>query len=103
LGEEIGQDLAYASSHLNVLSLCSYDNPSARRLYIPLQIIYNDIREVVVSPVYHKMRELHIVVRDAAYLPPSHYDNVEGAEEVSKTVLDLTRRITDTLRERLNF
>jgi hypothetical protein len=103
LGEETGQDLAYASSHLNVLSLCSYDNPSARRLYIPLQIIYNDIREVIVLPVYHKMRELHIIVKDAAHLPPSHYDRVEGAEEVSKTILDLTRRITDTLRERLNF
>ena len=83
--------------------MCSYDNPSARRLYIPLQIIYNDVREVVVSPLYHKMRELHIVVKDAAHLPPSHYDRVEGAEEVSKTILDLTRRITDTLRERLNF
>jgi hypothetical protein len=103
LGEEVGQDLAYASSHLNVLSLCSYDNPSARKLYVPLQILYNDIREVMVSPVYRKMRELHIVMTDAAYLPPSHHDSVEGAEEVSKTILDLTRRITDTLRERLNF
>lgn len=83
--------------------MCSYDNPSARRLYIPLQVIYNDIREVVVSPVYRKMRESHIVVKDAAYLSPSHYDSVEGAEEVSNTILDLTRRITDTLRERLNF
>jgi len=103
LGEEIGQDLAYASSHLNVLSLCSYDNPSARRLYIPIQVVYNDVREVVVLPVYRKMHQLYIVVKDAAYLPPSHYDSVEGAEEVSKTILDLTGRITDTLRERLGF
>jgi hypothetical protein len=103
MGEEIGQDLAYASALLNVLFFCSYDDPSARRLYIPLQVIYNDIREVAVSLVYRKMRELHIIVRDAAHLPPSHYDRVEGAEGVSKTILDLTSGITDILRETPDF
>jgi hypothetical protein len=83
--------------------LCSYDNAIAKRLFITLQVIFNDIREVVVSPAYHRMRELHIVVKDAALVPLSHYDDrVEGAEEVSKTILDLTRRVTDTLQKSLN-
>lgn len=102
-GEEIGQDLAYASSHLNVLSYCSYENATARRLHIPLQIIYNDIREILVSPVYRTMREAHLVVRDTAVVPPGYYHAVEGAEEVSKIMLDLTRRIMGILRESLSL
>lgn len=102
-GEETSQDLSYASSHLNVLSFCSYDNAVARKLRTALQIIFNDIREVVVSPVYGKMRELHIVVKDVAFVPVSHYDAVEGAEEVSKNILDLTRRTIGLLQESLSF
>jgi hypothetical protein len=102
-GEEIGYDLSYASSHLNVLSLCSHDNAIARQLYIPLQIVFNDIREVMVSPVYRKIRDMHIVIKDEALVPPSYYDEVEGAKEVSRIILDLTRRINNVLRERLEF
>jgi len=102
-GEEIVHDLSYASSHLNVLSFCSYDNPVARNLYITLQIAFNDIRDVIVSPVYRKMRELHVVVKDVALVPLSHYDAVEGAEEVSKSILDLTERIIGVLQESLGF
>ncbi|KAF2844327.1 hypothetical protein T440DRAFT_27074 [Plenodomus tracheiphilus IPT5] len=103
LGEEIGQDLLYAASHLNVLSLCSYDNAVARKLYITLQIIFNDLREIVVSPVYHRMRELHIVVQDVALMPPSHYDAAGGVGEVSKSIVELVRRMTDVLQENLSF
>lgn len=102
-GEEIGQELSYASSHLNVLSLCSYDNAIAKELYTPLQIVFNDIREVAVSPVYRTMRDMNIVVKDVALVPLSHYDAVEGAEEVIRTILDLTRRIMGILQESLSF
>jgi hypothetical protein len=95
--------LSYASSHLNVLSFCSYDNPVARKLYITLQIIFNDIREVGASPIYRRMRDLNIVVKDEAHVPPSHYDAVEGAEEVSRAIVDLTRRIMGVLQESLSF
>src|SRR4051812_20133980 len=71
--EDVGQDLSYASPHLNALSLCSCDNPMARKLYTPLQIVFNDIREVMVSPVYRRMRELRIFVKDAALVPQPHY------------------------------
>jgi len=75
----------------------------ARELYTTLQVIFNDIREIAVSPVYHKMRELHVTVKDVALVPLSHYDAVEGAEEVSKAMLDLSRRIMGVLQERLSF
>jgi hypothetical protein len=101
-GEDIGADLLYVSSHLNVLSFCSYDNEMAKKLYTILQIIYNDIREVVLSPTYSTMRELLLVVKDPAVVPRSYYDAVEDAAEVSSTILDLTRRITDVLRESLS-
>ena len=103
LGEETSQDLLYASSHLNVLSLCSYDNGVARNLYITLQILFNDIREIVVSPVYYRMRELHLAITDVALVQPSRYDAVKGAAEVSKNIVELTRRIMDVLQEKLSF
>jgi hypothetical protein len=102
-GEEIGQDLLYASSHLNVLSLCSYNSGTAKKLYTTLQIIFNDIREVVVSPVYRAMRELHPVLKDVALGPVSLDDAIEGAGEVSKTISDLTRRVISVLQESLSF
>jgi hypothetical protein len=88
---------------LNTLAYCSYENAVARKLYITLQIIFNDIREVTVSPVYRMMRELHIVVKDVALVPLSHYNAVEGAEEVGKTILDIARRIMGVLQESLSF
>ncbi|KAI0573665.1 hypothetical protein Alg130_09998 [Pyrenophora tritici-repentis] len=76
--EEIGQDLSYASSHLNLISLCSYDNSIARTLYTQLQIDFNEIREVAVSPVYREMRNTRIFVKDPMLVPRSHYDPILG-------------------------
>jgi hypothetical protein len=98
-GEEVGQDLAYASSHLNLLSLCSFDNVTARKLYAELQIVFNDIREVLVSPVYRRMRDLRITINETAHIQPSHYDPVDGAEDVSKSILDSVRLVMNLLVE----
>jgi hypothetical protein len=98
-GEEASQELSYAASHLTVLSLCSYDNAMARKLYIQLQVIYNDIREVVASPVYRTMCELHVTVRGAVLVRPPHCYAVEGAEEASKTILDIARSSIGVLQE----
>lgn len=100
-GEESSQDLLYASSHLDILSLCSIGSDITRKLYTTLRVIFNDIREVVVSPVYRTMCELHIPVADVTL--DSRYNTVEGAREISKTVLDLARRIIGVLQERFNF
>jgi hypothetical protein len=61
----------------------------------------NAIREIILSPVYRKMREMHIVVQDVPLVPLSHYYAIEGAEEVSKTILDITRSSMDLLQERI--
>jgi hypothetical protein len=78
-----------------------------RKLYTTLRVIFNDIREILVSPVYSTMRELHINVADVALKSLSHHgvteDAIEVAIEVSKTILDLTRRIMDILQESLRF
>jgi hypothetical protein len=102
-GEEASQELLCTASHLTLLSLCSYDNVMARKLYVRLQIIFNDIKEIVVSPVYRTMREMHVVVQDVALVPLSHYYAVEGADEVSKAILDITRSSMDLLQERISL
>ncbi|KAF2125851.1 hypothetical protein P153DRAFT_324148 [Dothidotthia symphoricarpi CBS 119687] len=103
LAEEVGQELSYASSHLNVLSLCSYDNEIARKLYIPLQIIFNDIREIAVSPVYRSMRASQTFVKDVVLVPGSSSDADEGVAEVGRNIVDLTERIMSLLQESLSF
>lgn len=57
----------------------------------------------MVSPVYRRMRELRIFVKDVALVPQPHYDAAEGAGEVSRTMLDVTRRIMDVLQQSLSF
>jgi hypothetical protein len=102
-GEHSSQDLSYASSHLDVLSMCSYENNMTRKLYIPLRIIFNDIREVLVSPVYRNMCELDVKVADTAIGPFSHHVAVEGAVEISRSIVDVLRRIMGVLQESLDF
>jgi hypothetical protein len=101
--EETSQELVYSCSHLNVLSLCSYNSDAARKLYTTLQIIFNDIREIVVSPAYQAMRELHLVVKDATAVPLGYYDAVEGASEISKNILDLVGRTMTILQDNINY
>jgi hypothetical protein len=100
--EDISEDMSYASSHLNVLSLCSYNSSTARRLYMRLQIILNDVREVLFSPAYRAMCKLHLVIKDAKLVPPSYYDAVEGATAVSEDTLDLARRVIGILQESID-
>jgi hypothetical protein len=73
----------------------------ARKLYVQLQIIFNDIRGIVVSPVYRTMCEMRIVVKDIALVPLSHYHAVMGAEEVSKAIIDITRSSMGVLQEKI--
>jgi hypothetical protein len=100
--EEISQDLLYASSHLNVLSLCSYNSGTARMLFTTLQIIFNEIREIVISPIYRTMRDSRLVIKDVAVVPASYYDAIEGARDVSQDVLDLARRVVLVLQESIH-
>ena len=74
-----------------------------RKLYTFLQIIFNDIREVMASPVYRRMCELNFAIKDIALVPPSYYDAIDGAGEVSKSILDLARRTVAMLQASVNF
>ncbi|KAJ4320951.1 hypothetical protein N0V94_003127 [Neodidymelliopsis sp. IMI 364377] len=74
-----------------------------QKLSMNMLIIFNDIREVLVSPVYRAMRESQIAVKDVANVAPGYYDAVEGAEDVSKNILDLTGRIMRVLQESLSL
>jgi hypothetical protein len=100
--EGVGEDLSYAASHLNLLSFCSYNNPATRTLFITLQMVYNDIREIVLSPIYRAMRELQLIIRDVELVPPSYYSAVEGARKFSASVLDLANRVIKLFEERVN-
>jgi hypothetical protein len=101
--EEVGQELSYASSHLNLLSYCSFDNALARTLYVKLHVIYNDIREALVSTAYREMRQTGTLVRDAVLVPPSEFGSVEGTVDISRTMVDLNERILKVLCDSLNF
>ncbi|CAG5137409.1 uncharacterized protein ALTATR162_LOCUS93 [Alternaria atra] len=100
-GEEISEDLSYASSHLHLLSLCGHDNIIAKKLYTKLQKIFNDIREIAVSPVYREMRDARIFVKDPMFVPRSHYDSVVGAEDASISILNSVRRAMDAIQDTL--
>lgn len=54
------------------------------------------------AAVYRKMREMDIAVRYVALMSLLHHDTVEGAAEVSRTIIDTARRIMDVLQRRLS-
>jgi hypothetical protein len=97
-GEEAIHELSYATPHLSALSFCGYDNALASKLFGQLQIIFNDIRDTTVSPVYREMREKNIVIKDKALERDSDHDAIEGAEEVSQAIVGLTRSCMNMLR-----
>jgi hypothetical protein len=49
------------------------------------------------------MCEMRIVVEDVAPVPTSHYQAVVGAEEVSKTILDIARSSMGVLQEKISL
>lgn len=101
-GEAASHQLLYAASYLNTLSLCSYDNATARKLCFPLQVIFNDVREILVSPVYRRMCDLQITVKDKVLAPLSYCSAVEGAAAVCKTISDITVSSMGLLQERIS-
>ena len=49
------------------------------------------------------MCEMRIVVKDVALVSISHYQAVVGAEEVSKTILDIARSSMGVLQEKISL
>jgi hypothetical protein len=97
----VSQELSHASAHLDLLSLCSYDNGDTKDLYAKLQAAFNEIREVAVSPVYCQMREARVCVKGPLFVRNQYGDSVVETMELSKTIVEVTRQIRDILREAL--
>jgi hypothetical protein len=98
-GEEAGQDLSYAALHLSALSYCSFDNTMAKKLHSQLLIMFNDIREVIMSPVYRAMLGRGITIEGRAVGSFSHYNTAEGAEEMSRAILEISRNSMALLQD----
>jgi hypothetical protein len=102
--EEVGHDLAYAASHLNLLSLCSYNSSTARSLYSTLQIIFSEIREIIVSPTFRNMRSsLKDVQKTPQNQPRQQSDFGAGFEDTNMRIRDVVERILTVLQQRLSF
>ena len=74
----------------------------ARTLFLRLHVIYNDIREAMVSPVYREMRDSRVILKDVDLVPSSYAESVVGAVTVRRTMLDLTERVLRVLVQSLN-
>jgi hypothetical protein len=95
----VGHDLSYANSNLNLLSLCSYNSDTARTLYLILQVIFNDIREIIVSPANQSIHRAVPVPND----PAETTQRIEDEEMTSIRDRDLAERVLIMLQQRLNF
>lgn len=101
--KDIDTDLLYVSSHMNLLSVCSSNSRTARKLFTVLQIIYNDIRDLVLSPVYRAMRDLQYLEFGTAPVPQSYFDAFPGSHEVLESVRDVTERAISLLADKLHI
>jgi hypothetical protein len=95
----VGHDLAYANSHLNLLSLCSYNSDTARTLYSILQVIFNDIRGIIVSPASQGINGAVPVAND----PAENTQHMEDDGTTGTCVRELAERVLVMLQQRLMF
>lgn len=102
---DIGLELAYASSHISVLSVCSYENEAAKSLFVSLQIFFNDVRDVLTLPMHTASLDgsspgVHAPIID---LPLGQDPVLMNAKNVSKCVEDISRRSLEMLENSINF
>jgi hypothetical protein len=71
----------------------------AKKLHSQLLIMFNDIREVIMSPVYRAMLERGVTTEDRAFGSFSQYDTAEGAEEISRAILEISRNSMAMLQD----
>jgi len=100
-GEEVGHDLAYATSHLNLLSLCSCDSAPIRTLYFSMQAIFNDIRDIMVSDSYRRTRHPDQVLWQHAASEQFRQEFREETNQTNERIRDLNKRVLDVLNKRM--
>jgi len=94
--DDVGRDLAYASSYMDLLSFCSGHNSTAKTFYRTLQPIFNNLRDLIASPVCDRLREMQVSITAVA----SHHGAVtDGSKETSQEILEVTQRVILLLTE----
>jgi hypothetical protein len=101
--EDVGLELAYASSHIAILSICSYENEVARKMYTSLQILFNDVRDVLTVPVHATGMHGGSSMGAPAPMMLTQGQVVQTPDDVRRTVVDVARQIVDILENSINF
>ena len=87
-----------------MLSVCSYENSVAKRMYTGLQILFNDVRDVLATPDYSALGQ---TPGGAQYpnttLPLSQGQAVVRPEDVRRNVIDIAKRVVDIMEFKINF
>jgi hypothetical protein len=100
---ETSHDLLYASSHLNLLSLCSFNSSTGRELYSMMQVVFNDIRDILVSPAFDKVSKTFSNISRRTGHIQFNTQPEEGFQETMMHIRDLARRVLNILQQRLDF
>lgn len=99
--QNVGRELSYASSYIDVLSRCSYECPAAQRLYHTIRETSNNIRELAYSVVCNRMGRAGLVVSEAE--PSGHFDSIEGAREARDEILQMAQFTMNLLQHGINI
>ena len=102
--EDVGLELAYASAHIGVLSVCSYETSIAKRMYTSLQILFNDVRDVLATPDHSAPGPARGVAQYPNTTSPlSQRQTSARPENIRRDVIDIARRVVDILESKINF
>jgi hypothetical protein len=66
-----------------------------------LQLIYNDVREIVLSPTYRSMRDLNLVAHNVSQVADSYFDAIPGSRQTSTDIRDVAMRAILVLQDKL--
>lgn len=88
-----------------MLSVCSYENSVAKKMYTSLQILFNDVRDVLATPDYSLQGHGRAgsLPTPNVVLPMGQGQLVVGPEDVRRNVIDIARRVVDVLENKISF
>jgi hypothetical protein len=93
--DDVGRDLAYASSYMDLLSFCSHHGSAAREYYRRLHPVFSSIRDLASSPVSDMMNEMQLSVGSQT---ANEGIVVDGSGETSASIQDVTRNVIGLLQ-----
>jgi len=90
--QEISLELAYASSHICLLSLCSYNNEIARKMYTTVQVVFNEIREIAALQITNNS---HVSDTSTHF---SQGPTAQSPNSAASNIVDIAKRVMHLLR-----